>query len=98
MRFNLINESIKEDQIKYQNTRYLISMILNDNQFIIINEDLYKLIWQNKNKEIYHINYSIKYMLVYVYLSNDTLVFCHNKNILDKKSFISNETFPIHQK
>ena len=73
-------------------------MILNDNQFIIINEDLYKLICQNKNKEKYHINYSIKYMFVYVYLNNDTLVFCHNKNILDKKSFISNDIFPIHQK
>ena len=96
--FNLINESIKEDQIKYQNSRYLISMILNDNQFIIINEDLYKLICQKRNVGILHINYSIKYMFVYVYLNNDTLVFSHNKNILNIKSFISNDIFPIHQK
>ena len=48
--FNLIYEIVKEDQIKYQNARYLISMILNNNEFIIINEDLFNLICEAKKK------------------------------------------------
>ena len=103
--FNLINEITKEDQIKYQNARYLISMILNNNEFIIINENLYNLICITTNqnnsedkKEIPYIKYAIKQLFIYVYLTtNETLIFCHNKNILNNESLISNEYFQINQ-
>ena len=61
--FNKLNEVKKEEQIKYPNARYLISMIFNNNQFIIINEDLYKLIFQKKK-----INIFILDILLYIYL------------------------------
>jgi len=97
--FNKLNDFEKEEQVKYQNARYLISMMLNNNEFVIITEDLYKLLCskKNKNEEEPFIAYTIRYLYLDANLSNDILTFSHNKNILSIKSLVSHKFFQLHQ-
>ena len=97
--FNKLNDLEKEEQVKYQNARYLISMMLNNNEFVIITEDLYKLICsiKNKNREEPFITYTIRYLYLDANLNNDILTFSHNKNILNIKSLVSQKFFQLHK-
>lgn len=97
--FNKLNEFDKVEQVKYQNARYLISMMLNNNEFVIISEDLYKLICskKNKNREEPFITYTIRYLYLDANISNEIMSFSHNKNILNIKSLVSHKFFQLHK-
>ena len=84
-----INDSetiLKINQIEFKTSQYLINMILNGNQYIFINTDLWELLY-DKNKKcespiIYKVNsYGITFNLDYQELS-----FRRNKNIIDKNT------------
>ena len=82
-----INDSetiFKINQIKFKTPQYLINMILNGNQYIFINTDLWELLCDKDKKSespiIYKVNsYAITFNLDYKELS-----FRCNKNIIDK--------------
>ena len=74
----------KINQIEFKTPQYLINMILNGNQYIFINTDLWELLCDKDKKSespiIYKVNsYAITFNLDYKELS-----FRCNKNIIDK--------------
>ena len=56
---NKFNKIKKLKQIEFKTSQYLINMILNDNKYIIINEELWKIICDNKNENDSPIIYNI---------------------------------------
>jgi len=77
---------LKINQIEFKTSQYLINMILNGNQYIIINTNLWELLCDKDKKYdspiIYKVNsYALTFNLDYKELS-----FRVNKNIIDKNT------------
>ena len=95
--YNLDNITLSDDekiykikQIPFKSSQYLINMIYNDNKYIIINSDLWKIICENGQENEPPIKYEINSSNIIIKFNNDRkLVFSYynNKNIIGKSGF-----------
>ena len=70
------NEKIyKIKQIQFKSPEYLINMIYNDNKYIIINSDLWKIICENGQENETPIKYKINSRNIILKLNNRNLFF-----------------------
>jgi len=77
-----INFSI--NQIEFKTPQYLINMILNENKYIFIKAELWKLICDKNKKYDSPIIYKVNRYDIIFNLDNKEFSFNHNKNIIDK--------------
>ena len=80
------------DEIEFRNSDYLLNKILNDNKYIIINTDLWRLLCTKGKEQIQPINYSMNYSQIKFTLNDQKeLIFSNHEknNLLGKKYFYS---------
>ena len=81
------------DEIEFRNSDYLLNMIFNENKYIIINADLWKLLCIKGKEEIKPIKYSINYSQIKFKLNDQKELFFsnykNNKNLMTKEYFYS---------
>ena len=89
IKFNNIK---KFRQIEFKTSQYLINMILNDNKYIIINEELWKVIYDEKYENDSPIIYYIDSDSLYFNFQNETILYfdVSNKNNLNNKHIYNN--------
>ena len=91
--YSNINERItKIKQIKFKNTKYLANMLFNDNKYILINNDLWKILCEKGKENEPPIMYEIHNTHITFNLDGLELEFNYdpkdiNKNIIDINSF-----------
>ena len=88
---NKFNKIIKFKQIEFKTSQYLINMILNDNKYIIINEDLWKIICDKKYENDSPIIYNIDSNCLYFNFENEKILYfniSNKNNIIDKYAYI----------
>ena len=77
--------------IEFKTSQYLINMILNDNKYILINQELWKELNDKENENEEYINYKITNNTIsFILDNNQELRFdCsgNNKNIIDKTTY-----------
>ena len=79
-------------QIEFNTSSYLINMINNDNKYILINSDLWKILCDKGEESTFIITYEIKSNNIIFQLDDKKLLIFkneQNKNIIDKSSLIS---------
>ena len=75
--------NFKISQIEFKTSNYLINMILNGNQYILINTDLWQIICDEKYLSESPIIYTINKNELIIYLDDQVLSFKHHNNIID---------------
>ena len=82
------NNIKKIKQIKFKDSKYLISMILNDNKFLLINSELWNLISDenNKNDKPYIFTIHKKSIINLIFKSNEKIFLKYNNFYFDKNS------------
>ena len=87
---NKFNKIKKLKQIEFKTSQYLINMILNDNKYIIINEELWKIICDKKYENDSPIIYYIDTDSLYFNFENEKILYF---DITNKNNLISQYTY-----
>ena len=80
-------------QIEFKTPQYLIYMILNENKYIFINNELWRLICDKELINESPITYKVNNNDITFNLDKIELSFNHNENIIDKTSLISSSNY-----
>ena len=75
--------------IEFNSSRYLINMLKNENKYIIINDELWKVVGEKENENNYQIEYKIdKEYIIIEFNNKEKLYFKHkNNNIIDEEAY-----------
>ena len=80
------------EEIEFRDSNYLLNMLFNGNQYILINKDLWKLLCKEGKENTPPIIYEINYSKIKFKLSEDQTMlifsnYLNNNNLIEKKFF-----------
>ena len=80
------------EEIEFRDSNYLLNMLFNGNKYILINEDLWKLLCKEGKENTPPIIYEINYSKIKFKLSEDQTIlifsnYLNNNNLIEKKFF-----------
>ena len=80
-------------QIEFPSSKYLMNMLMNGSKYIIINDELYNVIYSKQKNEISPLTYIIARNSICIYFNKEEkLYFKHHNNILDISHYINDKT------
>ena len=89
------------EEIKFRNSNYLLNMIFNENEYIMINTNLWELLCKENKEKTTPITYKYNYLQMKFKLKDEKeLIFSNynNHNIIDIVKFYSNPEYDSYKK